>query len=62
MTDKVNTRIDLHVDRQGNCAGSYQNLGATTEFVIIGNRAWWANDEKGLNASMSSRDTWGPRR
>ncbi|WP_406322147.1 hypothetical protein [Streptomyces sp. NBC_01637] len=60
IRDEVNTRIDLHVDRQGNCAGSYQNLDATTEFVIIGDRAWWAYDEKGLNASIEFAGYVGP--
>lgn len=46
------TSIDLHVDRQGNCAGSYETLGNTTEFVIIGNRGWEAFDEGGLNSSV----------
>ncbi|MET7494484.1 hypothetical protein [Streptomyces sp900116325] len=49
VRDEVNILVDLHVDRQGNCAGSYRNLGATTEFVVIGDRAWSAFDEEGLN-------------
>ncbi|MET7525448.1 hypothetical protein [Streptomyces sp900116325] len=60
IRDEVNTLVDLHVDRQGNCAGSYRNLGATTEFVVIGDRAWSAFDEKGLNGSIESARYVGP--
>ncbi|MFI9624741.1 hypothetical protein [Streptomyces sp. NPDC052042] len=42
-------RVDLHVDRQGNCAGSYMpSHPPTTKFVIIGDRAWLAHDDEFL--------------
>ncbi|SCY04309.1 hypothetical protein SAMN02745898_101677 [Streptomyces sp. 136MFCol5.1] len=60
VRDEVNTLVDLHVDRQGNCVGSYRNLGATTEFVVIGDRAWSAFDEKGLSSSIETARYMGP--
>ncbi|WP_406447312.1 hypothetical protein OG782_00865 [Streptomyces sp. NBC_00876] len=60
VRDEAYTRIDLHVDRQGNCAGSYQAIESTTEFVIIGDRAWSAYDEKGLNDSIEMAGYQGP--
>ncbi|MFD6530479.1 hypothetical protein [Streptomyces sp. NPDC060184] len=50
VRDDVGTRIDLHVDRRGNCAGSYETLGNTTRFVMVGNQAWEAYDEGGLSS------------
>lgn len=50
VRDDVGTRIDVHVDRRGNCAGSYETLGNTTRFVMVGNQAWEAYDEGGLSS------------
>ncbi|WP_406099817.1 hypothetical protein [Streptomyces sp. NBC_01013] len=52
VRDAVDTQIGLHVDRQGNCAGTYRRLGGTTEFVIIGDRAWEKHDATALSGVL----------
>ncbi|MFG2600621.1 hypothetical protein [Streptomyces sp. NPDC048462] len=60
VRDEVGSAIDLHVDREGHCAGTYTRFHGVTRFVIIGDRAWSVYDEKTLNGSIVDAQFVGP--
>ncbi|MFD5728425.1 hypothetical protein ACFWMT_20345 [Streptomyces sp. NPDC058368] len=60
VRDEVGTSIDLHVDREGHCTGTYTRAHAVSRFVILGDRAWSAYDDATLNDSIVLAQIVGP--
>ncbi|MFJ5129647.1 hypothetical protein ACIP80_31740 [Streptomyces sp. NPDC088555] len=52
--------FDLHADRHGNCAGTYVEIGTTTDVVVIGDRGWLRYGDKMLENTRSFAKTYVP--
>ncbi|MDV9201437.1 hypothetical protein [Streptomyces sp. Wh19] len=57
---EVPRTVDLHADRHGNCVGTYEELGATNEVVVIGDRGWVLYGDKKLESSRTFAKTYAP--
>lgn len=59
---EVPRTVDLHADRQRNCVGTFEELGTTTEVVVIGDRGWMLYDDKKLDNTRSFAKSYAPDR